>query len=308
MKRILCFLLVMCVVMLSSCTDVNVKDVSKRVVAVSFYPVYIFTLNLLDGIEDIDVRCMAEQNTGCLHDYTLTARDAKLLIDAEVLVINGAGMEKFTQEAWENNTDISVVDSSVGITPICNEEHHEEEHSHKKGEHNHSHTENSHIWLSVKNAQIQTENIKNGLIKTFPEYEEKIESNFQNYLLRLDKLKEQSELCEMLVNKEKVICFHGGFEYIGLETGLCVYKTIESDEGGEPSGKELARLSDEIKNEEIKALFVYPDYQGSSAKILDNETGVKIYTLNPITSGEKSLTAYEDIMSENYNVILKAVK
>ena len=43
-------------------------------------------------------------------------------------------------------------------------------------------------------------------------------------------------------------------------------------------------------------------------EILKNETGINIYVINPVTSGEASLTAYEDIMKENYELILKAVK
>jgi hypothetical protein len=55
-------------------------------------------------------------------------------------------------------------------------------------------------------------------------------------------------------------------------------------------------------------LFTEPDYKGASATILSSETGALICTLNPVIKGEVSLTAYEDIMRENMNIILKAVK
>ena len=82
---------------------------------------------------------------------------------------------------------------------------------------------------------------------------------------------------------------------------------VESHEGGEPSARGLAELTKLIKENNVTVLFVEPDYKGSAATILSNETNVKICVINPVINGEASLRAYEDIMRENMNVILKAV-
>ena len=58
----------------------------------------------------------------------------------------------------------------------------------------------------------------------------------------------------------------------------------------------------------IRAIFIEPNYQGSSAGILSRETGAKLCTLNPVTQGEDSLTAYEGIMRQNAKTIVEAVK
>lgn len=285
----------LCVLFLSACTgNVSRADADKKIVAASFYPIYIFTLNLLDDIEEVKVECLAEQNVGCLHDYALTAKDAKLLSDAQVLVINGAGMEGFLQDAYESVENLNVIDSSVNIDTVCEEEHH--------------HHENSHIWLSLDNARLQIENIKNGLVKEFPQYEQKIEENYLSYFKRLIVLEEEKKSIIIHTNDMQVISFHGAYEYLAQDLGIDICHTIESDEGNEPSAKELAGLSSEIKKKSIKALFVAPDYSGSAAEILKRETNVNIYVINPIISGEEKLTAYEDIMIENYKMILKAVK
>ena len=79
---------------------------------------------------------------------------------------------------------------------------------------------------------------------------------------------------------------------------------VESHEGGEPSAKSLAELTETIKENNVTVLFVEPDYKGSAAKILSNETGVEICVLNPVINGDESLTAYEDIMRENMNITM----
>ncbi len=304
MKKLLCLLL-SCVLLLSSCQGIKVEknDRGKTIVAASFYPVYIFTLNLLDGIEQIQVQCMAEQNIGCLHDYTLTSRDVKLLNDSAVLVINGAGMEGFVEDVFSNTENIRIIDSSENVDLLCTDDHEDGSHSHE-----YNHQSNSHIWLSVENAKIQVKNIKNGLVEVFPEYSGKISENYKLYLERLDLLCEERNAFSRQVNGTEVISFHRAYEYLAAETGLHISATVESDEGGEPSAKEMAELVKTIEKEKIKALFVEPNYQGSAAEILHRETGIMVYELNPVINGEATLTAYEDIMSRNYKTILKAVK
>ena len=294
----------LCILFLNACTgDAPGLQKDKITVAASFYPVYIFTLNLMNGIENVNVECMAEQNVGCLHDYTLTAKDAKLLSDAQVLVINGAGMESFLEDAFRSVENLNVIDSSFGVELICNEEHnHEDEHK------EHHHHENSHIWLSLENAKKQIENIKDGLVKEFPEYENEIKVNYSGYIERLGALEEERKTVLSVAKNLNIISLHGAFEYLAKDAGFHVSAVIESDEGHEPSAKELANLSNTIKNENINALFVDPNYSGSAAEILSRETNTEVYVVNPIISGEEKLTAYEDIMKANYKLILEAVK
>ena len=286
----------------------------KIIIATSFYPVYIFTLNIVDGIDAFEVKCMAEQNIGCLHDYTLTSKDVRLLNDAEVLIINGAGMEGFVEDVYKNVDDLSVIDSSTGIELLCNEAEHGDDgdaHSDTDGashSHSHNHSENSHIWLSVENAKKQVENIKNGLSEQFPEYSYLFFKNYEAYIKRLNSLEEIQKEYSSSITDKKVITFHKAYDYLAMDLGFQVVACVESDEGGEPSAKKLAELTKHIKEDEICALFIEPQYTGSAAEILKNETDINIYVINPVTSGEVSLTAYEDIMKENYELILKAVK
>ncbi len=267
----------------------------------SFYPVYIFTINLTDGIDGVAVQCVAEQNTGCLHDYTVTAKDAKLLSDCDAFVINGAGMEGFVEDLYDTVENLKVIDSSSGVDVLCRHEENGEEHHDEH--HDHDHSGNSHIWMSVKNAVKQVENICSGLIKIMPEYESEILNNKDEYIARLQSLEVEIEEVNSLISGKKVVAFHDAYEYLAIDTGFDIYTTIESDEGAEPSAKELALLTEKIKENNISALLIEPQYEGSAADIIKNETGAQIYILNPVTSGPKEKTAYEDIMRSNLEIL-----
>lgn len=302
MKRIIaCALaLTMLISVCCSCTTEKTKN-DKILLVASFYPVYIFTLNMVNGIDEFAVECMAEQNVGCLHDYQILSKDARLISDANAFIINGAGMEEFLEDVYMNVDDIKVIDSSKNIEVIasCDEEHHEED------EHHHHHNVNSHIWMSPQNAIVQCENIATELSVLYPQYKEKIENNKSEYITRLQRLDE--ELKAEKLKGENIITFHESFDYLARDYSFNVLAKVESHEGGEPSAKGLAELTKLIKENNVTVLFVEPNYKGSAATILSNETGVEICVLNPVINGEESLTAYEDIMRENMNAILKAV-
>lgn len=302
MKKLISIFLCVALLLLSGCTaKTNEND---NVVAVSFYPVYILTLNVTHGIDGLTVECMAEQNTGCLHDYTVTAKDARLLSDCRAFVINGAGMEAFVEDLYNTVENLRVIDSSVGAELICSHDEHEN-HEHA---HDHSHSENSHIWMSVENAVLQVENICDGLSAEFPEFEKQLRANTSEYIIRLNSLKGEILEAKKFLAGTKVIAFHNAYEYLFSDLGVEVAETIEGDDGGEPSAKALGELSEKITHDDIKALFIEPEYEGSSAEILSHETGVQVFELNPVLSGEKTKNAYEDIMRENLQTILKAVK
>lgn len=306
MKKFLAIALVFLIVFLSGCNVSEVNEKNKNVIVTSFYPVYIFTLNLVEGVDGIEVCRMAENNTGCLHDYTLTAKDAKILNDADVLVINGAGMELFVEDLYKTVENLPVVDSSFGIELICNDGNHHGEETHEGHDHNHS--VNSHIWLSVKNAKKQVVNIKDGLIENFPQYEKEISLNCENYLQRLDALDKQLSDMYTIPQGVRVVTFHQAYDYMAEDMGFLIADCIESDDGNEPSPKKLAHLCDEMREQNIKALFTEPDYSGSAADIVASEIGARVYVLNPVLNGEAKLTAYEEIMLENYRIVYEAVK
>lgn len=285
------------------CSCVAEKTNKDKILLVaSFYPVYIFTLNIVDGIDGITVECMAEQNVGCLHDYQILSKDARLISDSDAFIINGAGMEEFLEDVYMSVDAIKVIDSSKNIEVIeeCHEEHHEED------EHHH-HSVNSHIWMSVKNAIVQCENIADELAVMYPQYKEQLENNKIKYIKKLEALDGELEVEAQKIKGANIITFHESFDYLANDYSFNILAKVESHEGGEPSAKGLAELTEIIKQNNVKVLFVEPDYKGSAATILSNETGVKICMINPVINGEPSLAAYEDIMRENINSILKAV-
>ena len=84
-------------------------------VVTSFYPVWLITRNLTEGLEGFTVENLAEPATGCLHDYTLQNSDMVALSRADAFLINGAGMEPFLPLIASAYPELPVVDASAGV-------------------------------------------------------------------------------------------------------------------------------------------------------------------------------------------------
>lgn len=302
MKRISILLLIL--IMFTGCTPKSEVDENKLNIVTSFYPVYIATLNIIDGANNVTLSNLTSTEVGCLHDYQLTTANMLTLNKADILIINGGGMENFVQKAIDNCAGLKIVDSSEGILESHDEEHeHNEEHSH-----DHEHGENAHIWVSVSLYINQVENIKNGLCVIDPSNKEIYEKNAKEYIEKLQELK--NEMHEELddIRDKNIVTFHEAFEFFAEEFGLNIVAVIEREPGTYPSAGELADIIEVVEKTQAKAIYTEPQYFENAANIIARETGRKLYSLDPIVSGKLEKDAYEKIMRENLDVLIESLK
>ena len=120
----------------------------KQNILVTTFPIYQIVRNVIQGQDGINVDLMLPSQAGCPHDYVLTPQDMQKLAKADLLVVNGLGMEEFLGAPVEKaNPAIKIIDSSTGINDTlqysgehqhghgadgehAEEAHHESEHDH----------------------------------------------------------------------------------------------------------------------------------------------------------------------------------
>lgn len=294
----------------SNNSKVDESSKEKFTIVTSFYPIYISTLNVVKDVPNVEVINMTKAQTGCLHDYQLTPEDLKIVNNADVFIMNGAGMESFIDKVIDSNKDMKVINASEGIELLHSEEEHD--HHHIEGEeHDHSHgTENGHVWVSVSNTIKQVENIKNGLVDANEENATIYKVNAEAYEKELENLKMQIHQELDNTQNKNIVTFHESFSYFAKEFGLNVVAVINMEDGREPSAKKKEEIIKEIKENNVKALFTEPQYESKAAISIANETGTKVYELNPIATGDSNPSAINDyinIMKENLKVLKEAL-
>ena len=297
MKKIISIISALLVCIFASGCKKNLAKQTRYVA--SCYPVYIITLNLIDGIEGTEVIHMSENHQGCLHDFQIQSEDLKNIEKSSAFIINGAGMENFLKKVTDEIPKIKIIDSSKDIKLLENNCHH--------NHHSHEHEYNPHIWMSIDNYIKQTENIAEGLIESDPGNEEKYKQNCEEYILKLKNLKNDITLKLKDVRGKSIITFHEAFPYFANEFGLNIPDVINHDPESEPSAKQISKTINIMKENNINSLFIEPQYKSTAAETISKETGAKIYTLDPAVTGENSKDAYIEIMTKNAETLKEAL-
>lgn len=306
MKQILSALLcaAVCLTGFSGC-GTPAKESSRLKLLASFYPIAIMALNITDGVEGVAVESMAQQQTGCLHDFQMTTADMKKAETADAFLINGAGMEGFLDKISDQLPELPVIDSSTGIPLIASGEDH-----HHDGGEGHDHDQeayNPHLWVSITNCMEQVRNLSEGIIALDPEHEAEYRENTETYLEKLSALRDKMHSALDHVKNKDIITFHEAFPYFAEEFGLHIAAVINREPDSQPSAKELADTIRLVRETGVKALFVEPLYPETSADIIAAETGAQVYVLDPAVSGEWDKNAYLTAMESNLQVLEQAL-
>ena len=263
-------------------------------IVTSFYPMYVATINITDGVDGVEVYNMTKPQTGCLHDYQLMTEDMKTLEKADAFVINGAGMEDFMDKVTEQQKKLKVIDASRGIELIHDDE-----------------GDNPHVWLSVTNEIAQVRNIADQLKEADPAHAEKYEKNAAAYIEKLTALKTEMHAALDNVPHKDIVTFHEAFPYFAKEFNLNIIGVVEREPGTEPTPTELQETIEQVKALPTKVLFTEPQYSPAAAETIARETGAKIYTLDPVVTGEATPAAkdaYIDTMKKNMKVLQEALQ
>ena len=263
-------------------------------IVTSFYPMYIDVINLTDGVEGVTVTNMTKPQTGCLHDYQLTTEDMKTLEKADAFVVNGAGMESFLDKVIKMQEGMTVIDASRGIDLM------EED-----GE------ANPHVWLSITKDIEQVKNIRDQLKEADPAHADQYEANAETYLAKLEALKTEMHATLDDVPHKDIVTFHEAFPYFAEEFCLHILGVIEREPGADPTPAELETTIEQVKALPVKVLFAEPQYSPAAAETIARETGAKLYSLDPVVTGEATpdaKDAYLDAMRKNMETLKEALQ
>ena len=341
-RKMLLLLMIMLVLAVAGTVIVKAKgtkskDVSeeKFTIVTSFYPVYIAVSNIVYGIDDVEVINLTENHSGCIHDYQLTTKDMRTISQADVFVMNGAGMEEFAEKALSSYPDIYVINSTEDMQLLeghahehnhaetedshehdesehaeteDNHEHDESEHAETEDSHEHDETYNPHVWTSITLYCEQIEKITDELCRIDAKHAESYIKNKENYMARLSSVKNKTDELKKYLNGDYVVTFNDAFVYLAYELGMEVVHSVDLDEDSALSAGDIAEVIDEVKLHNIFFLWAEDSTAASISASISAETGAQVIILNPLTSGGKDIDAYIDGMEKNIDILMNYIE
>ena len=259
------------------------------------YPVYLFTTAVTEGVEGVEVTRLIQEEISCLHDYTLTVNDMKAIEAADVIVMNGVGLEDFMADALASS-DAPVIDCSQGVELLPTLGHED---------HDHDAEYDPHIWMDPDRAAQMIWNVATVLSEVDTMNGDLYTANASAAEARLQSEVVGVEDPDILAG---LITFHDGFQYFAQATGLDLLKAIEEEEGAEASAAEIKEIVGLIGDYNIPAIFTEKNGSDATAQAISRETGCAVEQLDLIMSGDGSgIQPYVDAMNQNIDTILEAL-
>jgi zinc transport system substrate-binding protein len=182
----------------------------------------------------------------------------------DLYVMNGAGLEFWMDKLLEANKKMTVVDSSQGVALLQESEDEMD----------------PHIWLSLRNAVVQVNNICSGLILVDPQNKEYYIKNRDDYLQKLDAL--DVELNRTFAGKKNkiFIVHHPAWTYFAQDYDLSQVPLMENEK--EPGPKYLGEVIELAKKNNVTTIFIEPEFNPKSAEVIAREMNARIVTIDPL--------------------------
>ena len=199
---------------------------------------------------------------GDVHVYTPAPADAKKIADANLLVVNGLGLEGWLPRLVQSSGSKAVIVTATdGIAPLRIEQ-----------------AADPHAWQSVVDARIYVANIRDALVTADPADAEAFRANAAAYLAKLDALDREvrSAIAQIPPARRKVISTHGAFGYFASAYGIEFIAPLGVSTESEASARDIAHIITQIRTEKIPAVFLENISDVRLIRRISAETGARV--------------------------------
>jgi zinc/manganese transport system substrate-binding protein/manganese/iron transport system substrate-binding protein len=230
-----------------------------------------FTRNVVGDTAGIAVTQLIQPNQSA-HSFDPSAAALTALGSADVLVVNGVGLEDWLGDAIDASGFHGVtVSAATGITVL----------------HAATGTESTtgsdpHIWTDPRNAAAMVQTIRKGLDAADPADAAAFDVNAAAYVGKLAKLDDwiRANVESVPSGRRLLVTNHDALGYFTAAYGIThIGSVIPSfDDNAEPSAAEIDALVAKIKATGAKAVFSEASLSPKAAKTIASEAGVTVYS------------------------------
>jgi ABC-type Zn uptake system ZnuABC Zn-binding protein ZnuA len=277
------------------------------------------------------------------HAFQPTPVDAAAIAEADVVLVNGAGLEAFLGGLMEDAAGVQPVVVSngiellafgshdhegevdnghehaeaehmgvLGMTAECGEEEHHAEAEHED-EHEHGGCD-PHVWTDPRNVMTWAGNIAEALASADPVNAATYRAKAAEYVEQLTALDEEVTQILGVIPEDKriLVTNHEFFGYFAHAYGFKVVGVVMP--GGstlsEPNLQQLAALIDIITHEGVPAVFAEVSANDQLAEVAARETGINVVTTiysDSLSAADGPASTYLDYLRYNATVIAEAL-
>jgi len=232
-----------------------------------------------------------------VHVYAPTPSDAKTIAAAQLLIVNGLGLEGWLPRLLQSSgSKAPIVVATKGIAAL------------QSGS-----DSDPHAWQSVANAKIYVANIRDALSGADPAGAEFFRDRAERYLTELDALdREVREAIDKIPPaRRKVISTHDAFGYFAAAYGIAFIAPLGVSTESEPSARDIARIIGQVRAAKIPAVFLEKNGDDRLVGRIAAETGAAIggtLVSDSLTGDKGNAPTYVAMVRHNVKALTSALE
>jgi manganese/iron transport system substrate-binding protein len=200
-----------------------------------------------------------------IHDYQPTPLDIVKAQEADLVLWNGFGLERWFEKFFQNVKDVPSTVVSDGVEPMGITE----------GPYNGK--PNPHAWMSPSNALIYVENIRKALVEHDPKNADAYNRNAEVYAAKIKAVDDplRKRLSAIPEDKRWLVTSEGAFSYLARDYGMreAYLWPINADQQGTP--QQVQKVIDLVRENGIPVVFSESTISDRAAKQVAKETGAR---------------------------------
>lgn len=287
------FLIAACLTVSAGCGDDDDNGGEVRVAA-SIYPLADVVRQI--GGQQVQVACLLDPGTSP-HDFRATPEHVGRMAGADLLVTAGTGVDEWAlQGASRSNAKV------LKLADVA------ESHAATAGDDDETHQHDKHLWLDLDVMQEFARRVGRHLAELDPDNAELYRERAENYAGRLAELDAEYRRTISTFEKRHFVTFHDAFGRLASRYGLTHYSLHDADVM-DFSPERLEKLEQFVRDHQVKAMFVEPQYQDSRLRAMAADMNIELGTLDPL--GNPRMEAYETYiktMETNLRSLEEALK
>ena len=211
-----------------------------------------------------------------IHAFDPTPATIRDLTEADLLVINGFGLESALDPVLENAGFKGRVVEAASRSQLISIEPsgpgHGDDHGHAHG------PVDPHAWQDLRNAITYAQVIRDALIAVHPEARDTYQRLTDLYVRELRTLDNwaRRQLLNLPAGSRSILVSHQGLEYFGRAYGLNIVSVVGLSPYQDPDARQVGALIDELRDRNIQGIFVEYGSNRGVIEQISRESGIPI--------------------------------
>lgn len=223
------------------------------------------------------------------HTFDLSGSKIRLVAQADLMVLNGMGLEGWSQQLLSgidtSHTDYLFVADSLGNSTLL------------------IHDDNPHFWMDPRIGQQMVHVLLPEIQALVPDSQAVFRERADRYLAELEQLYHDIGVKLEPVKSKKVIAQTPGLDYFFRAFGVERADVIVSHPGTEPSARKMKALVDLLRTGDVIAIIRFPQFSEKLPQTLSAESGIPVVMMSPLINGAPYVETYIDLIWFNADAL-----